>query len=292
MNTTGQFDSKTIGPRIRMMMPLLTPLEASVVDSVFARPSFDESTPLKDIAIDAGVSEAMVVKIAKKLGFSGYRDFRCAVGQYIRQPTSALQQELSLKDSSREIVNKVFRKSINALEESLAIVDLSMFDRAASFLHGANNRDFYGVGGSAQIARDVAHKFLRVGIRSNVFDDPHMMLMSAALLTTDDVAIGFSHSGTTTATLDAITLARKNGARTIAITNYDTSPLADLADVVLCSTSQDAPLMGENAAARIAQLTILDALFVAVAQRDYKKAEQNLDKTMSAVISKRKGANG
>jgi len=251
MNTTGQFDSKTIGPRIRMMMPLLTPLEASVVDSVFARPSFDESTPLKDIAIDAGVSEAMVVKIAKKLGFSGYRDFRCAVGQYIRQPTSALQQELSLKDSSREIVNKVFRKSINALEESLAIVDLSMFDRAASFLHGANNRDFYGVGGSAQIARDVAHKFLRVGIRSNVFDDPHMMLMSAALLTTDDVAIGFSHSGTTTATLDAITLARKNGARTIAITNYDTSPLADLADVVLCSTSQDAPLMGENAAARI-----------------------------------------
>ncbi|RUU47795.1 RpiR family transcriptional regulator, partial [Mesorhizobium sp. M7A.T.Ca.TU.009.01.1.1] len=48
------------------------------------------------------------------------------------------------------------------------------------------------------------------------------------------------------------------------------------------------PLMGENAAARIAQLNILDALFVAVAQRDYQAAERNLGRTMSAVTSKRK----
>ncbi len=46
--------------------------------------------------------------------------------------------------------------------------------------------------------------------------------------------------------------------------------------------------MGENAAARIAQLNILDALFVAVAQRNYDAAEKNLEKTMSAVASKRK----
>jgi DNA-binding MurR/RpiR family transcriptional regulator len=64
--------------------------------------------------------------------------------------------------------------------------------------------------------------------------------------------------------------------------------LAQAADVVLCSTAQGSPLMGENAAARIAQLNILDAVFVAVAQRDYKAAERNLERTMSAVASKRK----
>ncbi|RWQ59480.1 MAG: SIS domain-containing protein, partial [Mesorhizobium sp.] len=67
----------------------------------------------------------------------------------------------------------------------------------------------------------------------------------------------------TSAVIDAIQLARKSGARTLAITNYDNSPLADVADIVLCSTAQGSPLMGENAAARIAQLNILDALFVA-----------------------------
>lgn len=269
-------------------MPNLTPLEARVVETVFALRTFDDETSLKEIASEAGVSEAMVVKITKKLGFAGYREFRNAVAQYNRLPTAEMHQELSLEDTSREIVQKVFRTSIQALEETLAIMDIEAFDRAADLIYGARQRDFYGVGGSAQIARDVAHKFLRIGVRSSVYDDSHMMLMSAALLGTDDVAIGFSHSGNTVAVIEAIQLARRNGARTIAITNYNASPLAQHADVVLCSTAQGSPLMGENAAARIAQLNILDAIFVAVAQRDYKAAERGLAKTMSAVASKRK----
>ncbi|MFA1672020.1 MurR/RpiR family transcriptional regulator [Rhizobium mongolense] len=282
------FDTKAVGPRIRMMMPLLTPLEAKVVDTVFALRDFSDDTSLKQIADDAGVSEAMVVKITKKLGFAGYRDFRAAVSQYNRQPTAEMHQELSVDDTSQEIVQKVFRTSINALEETLSILDMEAFDRAADLIHRANNRDFYGVGGSAQIARDVSHKFLRIGVRASVFDDSHMMLMSASLLVDGDIAIGFSHSGNTTAVIEAIQLARRNGARTIAITNYNSSALAQAADVVLCSTAQGSPLMGENAAARIAQLNILDAVFVAVAQRDYKAAERNLERTMSAVTSKRK----
>ncbi len=87
------FDTKAVGPRIRMMMPLLTPLEAKVVDTVFAMRDFSDDTSLKQIADDAGVSEAMVVKITKKLGFAGYRDFRTAVSQYNRQPTAEMHQE-------------------------------------------------------------------------------------------------------------------------------------------------------------------------------------------------------
>lgn len=286
--TLSGLDLKAVGPRIRMMMPHLTPLEAKVVETVFGRRGFDESIPLKRIAEESGVSEAMVVKIAKKLGFSGYRDFRTAVYEYSRLPTAEMHQELSSDDSSAEIVQKVFRTSIQALEETLAILNIEDFDRAADLLYRAGNRDFYGVGGSAQIARDVSHKFLRIGIRTNVFDDSHMMLMSASLLGPDDIAVGFSHSGNTSAVIDAIQLARRNGARTLAITNYNNSPLAGVADIVLCSTAQGSPLMGENAAARIAQLNILDALFVAVAQRDYQAAERNLGRTMSAVASKRK----
>ena len=287
MNTEN-FETKAVGPRIRMMMPLLTPLEAKVVDTVFALRDFSDDTSLKQIADDAGVSEAMVVKITKKLGFAGYRDFRAAVSQYNRQPTAEMHQELSVDDTSQEIVQKVFRTSINALEETLSILDMEAFDRAADLIHRAKQRDFYGVGGSAQIARDVSHKFLRIGVRASVFDDSHMMLMSASLLVDGDIAIDFSHSGNTTAVIEAIQLARRNGARTIAITNYNSSALAQAADVVLCSTAQGSPLMGENAAARIAQLNILDAVFVAVAQRDYKAAERNLERTMSAVTSKRK----
>lgn len=278
----------SVGPRIRMRMPLLTPREAHVVETILAMPDFEVGTPLKRIAEAAGVSEAMVVKITKKLGFDGYRGFRSALSQYNRLPAAAMHQELSADDSSLEIVTKVFRTSIKALEETLAILDIDAFNRAVGILHAARQRDFYGVGGSAQIARDVGHKFLRIGLRASVYDDTHLMLMSASLLGPQDLAIAFSHSGNTNSVIEAMQLARRNGAATIAITNYDRSPLAQQSDIVLCSTAQGSPLMGENAAARIAQLNILDALFVAVAQRDYRNAEQNLEKTMSAVTSNRR----
>jgi DNA-binding MurR/RpiR family transcriptional regulator len=282
-------DPKSVGPRIRMMKPHLTPLEAKVVDSVMARRDFSHETALKEVADEAGVSEAMVVKIAKKLGFSGYRDFRQNLVDYVRVSDPEMREEISPCDSPREIVNKVFGASKQALEETLAIADIEAYDRAADFIAGARQRDFYGVGGSAQIARDVAHKFLRIGVRASVFDDAHMMGMSASLLGTADVAIGFSHSGSTLVTIEALQIARRNGTRTIAITNYLSSPIAQVADVVICSTAQGSPLLGENAAARIAQLTILDTIFVLVAQRNYKAAEVNLAKTKAAVREKRKG---
>lgn len=281
-------DPRTVGPRIRMMMPHLTPLEARIVEMVLGKRDFDENTQLKEIAADAGVSEPLIIKIVKKLGYAGFRDFRTALTDYNRQPTTELHQELSPDDKGRELAQKVFRTSLHALEETLAIFDPDSFERAADLIFNARQRDFYGIGGSAQIARDVAHKFLRIGVRTSVFDDAHMMLMSASLLTEGDVAIGFSHSGTTTAVIEPLELARKRGARIIVLTNYATSPLAAIADVVLCSTAQGSPLLGENAAARIAQLVIFDAVFAAVAQRDLALAEKNLAFTMEAVTNKRR----
>jgi RpiR family transcriptional regulator, repressor of rpiB and als operon len=281
-------DPRAVGAQIRMRLPGLTPLEGKVAASILARRDIAEATPLREVAEATAVSEAMVVKVAKKLGFAGFREFRQGLVDYNKSDTAALHSEISEHDTAGEIVQKVFRTSMQALEETFAILDLEAFERAAGYLHRARQRDFYGLGGSAQIARDVSHKFLRIGVRSSVFDDTHMMIMSAALLGPDDVAVAFSHSGTTSAVLDAIEMARRNGARTIAVTNYADSPVARLVDVVLCSTAQNSPLLGENATARIAQLNLLDALFVAVAQLDRASADQNLNRTMRAVQSKRR----
>ena len=102
-------DPRTVGPRIRMMMPHLTPLEGRVVDTILGRRDLDEATPLKTVADDAGVSEAMIIKIAKKLGFAGFKDFRTGLVGYNSLPTAELHQELSPDDSGAEIVQKVFR---------------------------------------------------------------------------------------------------------------------------------------------------------------------------------------
>lgn len=280
-------DPRTVGAMVRMRTPSLTPLEARVVDMITGRADLDADTPLRSVSEEAGVSDAMIVKIAKKLGFSGFRDFRAALVNYQQSDVAALHSEISPQDSSADIVRKVFNTAVQALEETMSILDIDAFDKAVSLLHGAHQRDFYGLGGSAQIARDVSHKFLRIGLRSTVIDDAHMMLMSAALLGPEDVVVCFSHSGATSAVIDATRLARQNGARTIALTNYSHSPITEVAEVVLCSTAQGSPLLGENAAARIAQLNIMDAIFASIAQRDFATAETQLAKTMRSVNSKR-----
>ena len=103
-------DPRTIGPHIRMMMPHLTPLEARVVDMILGRRDFDGATSLKSIAEDAGVSEAMIVKIAKKLGFTGFKDFRSGITDYNRLPTADLHQELSPDDTGPMIALCATRK--------------------------------------------------------------------------------------------------------------------------------------------------------------------------------------
>ena len=284
---TEQLGARAVGPRIRMMLPDLGSAEGRIAE-VLLRRAVDDDFTLKRVATEASASEAMVVKTAKKLGYEGFRGLRAALAEYKAQPTVDLHEEVKPTDRAEAIVRKVFRTSIQALEETLAILDLEAFERATTLLRGAKQRDLYGLGGSAQIARDVAHRFLRIGLRCSAFDDTHMMAMSASLLGDGEVIIAFSHSGRTRSVIEAVEIGKKNGARIIVVSNYSRSPLQALADVTLCSTSQGSPLTGENAAARIAQLNIMDAVFLAVAQRGYTTAERNLARTMNAVAAKRK----
>jgi len=273
--------------RIRSLLPTLTALEAGVVTGLFKKRFINERTLLKWVADEMRVSEAMVVKIAKKLGFSGFRAFRSALAEYNNFQNTQLHAELFANDSAGNIVQKVVQASIKALEQNLAVIEQAAIEKAAKYLSSSVFRDFYGVGGSAQVARDAAFKFLRIGVRASVFDDSQMMLMSACLLEKTDVAVAFSHCGQTAVVIDAVRQARRNGARIIAVTNCRTSILAQESDVILCPNVEESLITGENAAARIAQLNIVDALFLAVAQKSSGIAERNLRRTTLAVRGQR-----
>ena len=268
--------------RLRAHLSSLTALEASALFTLLHRRATGEDTLLKCAAGETGVSEALIVKIAKKLGFEGFRQLREALGEHNRLVQANLHEELCVAEGACARLQKVLRASVQALEQGLASVSPEALERAADCLHGARQRDFYGEGGSGQVARDASHQFLRIGVRTSVFDDSQLMLMSAALLRRGDVAMAFSHSGQTAGVVEAARQARRNGARLIALTNRSDSPLGRESDVALCANLDSLPWAGENAAARLVQLSVLDALLSAVAQKDYAAAETNLGRTTAA----------
>src|ERR1700732_647330 len=272
----------TLAVRLRARLSSLTALEASALFTLVHRRATAEDTLLKCAAGETGVSEALIVKIAKKLGFEGFRQLREALAEHNRLAQADLHEELCVAEGACACLQKVLRAAVRALEQGLTSVSPEALERAADCLHAARQRDFYGEGGSGQVARDAAHQFLRIGVRASVFDDSQQMLMSAALLRRGDVVMAFSHSGPTAGGVRADRKPRKHGARLIALTNQSDSPLSRESDVALCSNLDSLPWVGENAAARLVQLSVLDALLSAVAQKDYAAAERNLGRTTAA----------
>jgi DNA-binding MurR/RpiR family transcriptional regulator len=97
------------------------------------------------------------------------------------------------------------------------------------------------------------------------------------------VAIGISHSGTTKETIESLAKARSRGATTIAITNFPLSRLVGTADIVLTTAARETSLRSGATASRIAALTVVDCLYIAVAHRDLDRATQAVAETRAAV---------
>jgi DNA-binding MurR/RpiR family transcriptional regulator len=241
------------------------------------------SANIRDIAAHFGVSSALVVKAAKKSGYPGFREMRVALREYALVKGDDLHRELNPNDEASTLVQKVFMTAIKALQDTLLVLDPETLKAIADRLSGANRVILIGVGGSGALANDAYHKFLRIGVNTKVCTDSHLMVMEASLLSESDLILAFSHSGRTRAILESLKAAKAQGATTVAITNDPESKLKDVSDFILSSVAMGSPITGENAAARVAQLNILDALFVLVAQNDYQRSLSNLTRTNNAV---------
>ena len=94
-------------------------------------------------------------------------------------------------------------------------------------------------------------KLHRIGLISFIATDLQSALTSAALLGPGDVALGISHTGTTTDVVDALRVARRQGAMTIAVTNYARSPITAEADLILVTAARETTFRTGAMASRI-----------------------------------------
>ena len=145
----------------------------------------------------------------------------------------------------------------------------------------------YGVGTSSLAAQDCYYKLLRVGIHANFYADVHMQAISTALITSEDVVIGFSHSGSTRDVVDVLSLAKERGAFVVCITNRSRSPISKVSDVTLRTASEETPFGSGGMPSMMSQLSVVDALFVGVSLAMYEKAIEYIELTGETVKNKK-----
>jgi len=278
--------------RVRGAMPSLRPAEQRVAEAVLSDPAGVSESSITTVARRCQTSETTVLRFCRAIGLNGYPELRIALAraaQWEETDHSAgatITGQISATDSLADVVAKITHADARAIEETGSSVDLGALERAVDAVVGAGRVDIYGIGASALVGADLHQKLHRIGLVSFAWSDPHLALTAAAVLRPGDVAVGVSHTGTTIDTVDALRVARARGATTIALTNFDRSPLVAEADLTLLTAARETTFRSGAMSSRIAQLALIDCLFAGVAQRSYEQAIAALEDTYAVVRSR------
>lgn len=242
---------------------------------------------ITDLSEQVKVGETTVLRFCRKLGFKGYQEFKLAVAKDTVNPLYKLHEDIDESDELQLMIQKLSAANIRALQDTSGLIDSKQLERAIEMIVGATKLHFYGVGVSGMTAQDAKAQFLLIGKFVDAISDSHHQAMAAATLTSHDVVVGISISGSTKDTVDALRIAKENSAQIIAITHFARSPITKYADVVLLTAGKENPLQGGSLAGKIAQLHLIDMLCTGVAVRTREKALYYKEKTAKAVVDKK-----
>ncbi|GEB95808.1 MurR/RpiR family transcriptional regulator [Microbacterium lacticum] len=274
---------------IHTVIARLRPAEAAVATVVLRDPDSVVDTTVVELAERAGVSQASVVRFAKTLGYTGFPALRLQLAQELSRHAADLERSdiaegrLNPSDSLADMVSKVAFHEARTIEQTARLLDLEALEQTAQRISAGARVVAFGVGASALAASDLAQKLQRIGLNCLTSPDIHMQLVHAALADEHTVVVAFSFSGGTRDVVHAVEVATRTGALTVAVTGDGESALAGACDLFLRTPARETTLRAAALASRMAQLAVVDFLFLRVGQLRFDNLDAALDATRDAV---------
>ena len=222
-------------------------------------------TPIKDIAINCGVSQPSVVRFCKKLGCNGIKDLKILVDGMRSDTADSLP--CTFDDRDKDIYKKVFASSIESLEKSFSFVTWEEVSELAERIINASTISVFGIGGSALAARHLSEEMLRLGLKSMCFTDLYSISSSASTYTNDDLLIFISRQGETIELVNKAQKAKNTGANIALITTNENSTLFSLSDLALLVSENQYLLDDRNSYSRLGELALIESLYIMCAKK-------------------------
>lgn len=195
--------NKSIIPIIESSYEDLTNVEKMIADYFLNGVENDELSS-KDVSKKLFVSEASLSRFAKKLGFSGYREFQFAYKQKL--PSS---KELDF------LTKQVLNSYQKTLEKTYSLINNDQMIRVAMMLDEYERVYVYGIASSAVVAREFKLRFMRLGLDVDYLAEAHSIRMNVSRVNEKSLVIGISVSGRTWEVVEGLREAKKKGAKTI-----------------------------------------------------------------------------
>lgn len=280
-STTRVTDPTDLTDLIRTVAPRLTGALREVADTVLADPAEASRLSAVALATRAGVSQASVTRFAQSIGLASHAELRLALAeQKGRSTASGAPIDVGVKihpdDSMRQVIDVVANADVRAITQTVSQLDVNALDLASRAIAVARRVDVYGIGSSASVAYELETRLFRIGVRVRAWTELHEALTSAALLTADDVAIAFSHSGATSEVVEPFRLAADRGAVTIGITGDPRSAVAAASRDVLTTAALETSYRNGSLAARHSQMMVADCLYIRVVQLTPDRSSESM----------------
>lgn len=261
--------------------------EKLIADYILENPQNIIHHTINQVSEKLGIAESTVFRFCQRIGFKGFQAMKIALAAEVVTPIKDIHEKINEEDSIGTVTEKVFRSNIKTIEDTLHVQDENVIENAVDAILKAKKVQFFGSGGSAVVAMDAYHKFIRSGIDINANLDAHMQIMAASQLTSDDLAILISHSGSTKDLLDILQILKENNVTTIAVTNFAKSPLTKEADISLYTVAEETDFRSEALSSRIGQLSIIDALYTNVMISNNEAGQEALQNMRRGISLKR-----
>ena len=277
---------ESVSQKIRNLYKTMGPAEKRIADFISQNLNEIMSTSISELAVKCGCGDDTVVRFSRRLGFDGFQGLKIAIAGDLGG-ASAISSEIDKDDSCYEIFSKRINDIVVTLQNTQSVLDANELENAAKLIMKAKRIVVFGLGNSASIAADAAHKFLRLGLNAQYCTDNHLQAIIASHIDRQSVAIAISHSGSSKDIVEALRLSKIGGASTIAITNYGSSPIVDAADICLYTKADETKHSILAMSSRIAQLAIFDAIYTYIVVNADKASVQAIYNTELALQNKK-----
>ncbi len=237
---------------------------------------------ITELGARAGVSEASIVRFAQSLGYSGFHALKIGLAEDIVSPMLLVHEDLTPDDDPAGAVQKAMTAGMRSLEDTVRILQMPILEAAIQALCSARQIELFASGNSIPLAMDLNFRLTKIGLHSRFSIDSTVQEMYASLTSSEDVAVGISHTGSSKDTVYALELAKQRGAKTVCITNHSDSPLTRCGDFCLFTSTRVSHFREEEMASNLATLALTEALYVGICVQRSDASVQAASKTMRA----------
>lgn len=275
--------NSVIVEKIQETYHYLAPRARQVADYILKNPRSVVYLSITELAEACEVSEPTITRLCRTIGLAGYQELKFTISKEFVNPLANIHEEVDEFDEITDVAKKLAKSHIASIEFTLDSMDWGQLTKAANVIETARRLEFFGAGNAACVAESAHNKFMRVGFYSRFIPDSHGQLMSASMLGVGDVAIAVSSSGNSKEMIDVVKAAKNGGATTICITGRPNAPLVKVSDIRLVTSAPETFYRSESMENMIAQIYLVDTLFITVALRRKELFLANLEKTRKAL---------